>query len=659
MKMFSLKRKDKNEDFASHSERATATSTVAAQKPKPKETQSSTSPSDRTAAGASPAGNNSATASNVTPIKGQNRVNQRRAGQKSAKTSSMIEREMSDLNKQYQVLRGELKIQLVQDRKHEKQRYEALVAEQKNLGQQLNDAKVTLQKQDKVVMDNGDERKGMVTRINTAQTQYDDAKSALAKSDQTLNSLQQKISQSERSLADLRQNEADMRKAIQGEQDLKKLFVLMKQQEKQAQDLYSKSDAINSELTKLQKREQSETRERSSKEHAITTAEKSLHTAQDALVAYDRKTKNAQDEQSRQLNLINQKINRLQHDYDQNETAVDGLQQKIESIDAKLKSDYGTTHLVSPVEFDQSAKYFLFSNDLIQSLSSDEKLSMEMIMGLLNSEVKDAANVITLNYNDSLPDIWKSYQNNGLVEKNTGLFNMYYTIQNKVPGETAKSKPELPDNPAWQYKRNADQQIVSIADNGGNLIMDLKYRKNGAIWYITYFNGSIATRRDVYDAAGFLSVTQYLDRTNNSQVTLENFYRPDRSVAMIKQYGSNHELSIQLVNKDEAITNVFHSEAQLLTWWLSSVLQKQDSVLLMGVDSPLFDQCLKATNEHFRVLPIVSANDLDNQHVKDIMAGKSQLTSLVVTDHGVQDAIEKQMTRDLEITIMPTVSDRA
>ncbi|WP_262335830.1 hypothetical protein [Lactiplantibacillus plantarum] len=147
---------------------------------------------------------------------------------------------------------------------------------------------------------------------------------------------------------------------------------------------------------------------------------------------------------------------------------------------------------------------------------------------------------------------------------------MYYTIQAKVPGAVAKTKPELPDNPAWQYKRNADKQIVSIADDGGNPIMTLKYRKNGAIWYMTYFNGSLATRRDVYDAAGFLSVTQYLDRMNNSQVTLENFYRPDHSLAMVKQYGSNHELSIQLVNKEEAITNVFHSEAQLLNWWLAS-----------------------------------------------------------------------------------------
>ncbi|MCE2138239.1 hypothetical protein GRC92_14600, partial [Streptococcus thermophilus] len=87
--------------------------------------------------------------------------------------------------------------------------------------------------------------------INAAQKRYDDAKKALAKSDQTIKSLEKKITQSEQSLADLKQNEADMRKAIQGEQDLKKLFVLMKQQEKQAQDLYQKSDAINSELVKL------------------------------------------------------------------------------------------------------------------------------------------------------------------------------------------------------------------------------------------------------------------------------------------------------------------------------------------------------------------------------------------------------------------------
>ncbi|WP_137624688.1 hypothetical protein [Lactiplantibacillus pingfangensis] len=655
MKMFSLKRKDKDEEFASDSGRATATSTVAAQKPK--DTQSTTSPSTRPTS-SRPARSTSATTSPTTPVKGQNRVSQRRASQKAAKNSQALEREMADLNKQYQVLRGELKVQLVQDRKHESRQRETVVADQANLRQQLADAKLAFKNQDKVVENNDDERQAMVTKITTEQTAYNDAKATLAKSDQTLSSLAKKISSSETSLADLRKTEADMRQAIQGEQDLKKLFVLMKQQEKQAQDLYSKSDAINSELVKLQKREQSETRQRANKEHAITTAEKALHTAQDSLVAYDRKKKSAADEQDRTLNLLKQKINRLQHDYDQNAQNAANLEKKITGIDNKLQSDYGTTHLVSPVEFDQTSRYFLFSNDLIQSLSPEEQTSIKMVMGLLSDEVKSAPSVITVNYNDNLPAIWKGYHTNDLVSKDAGLYNLYYTIQEKVPGEVAKTKLELPDNPAWEYKRNEAKQIVSISDDGGNLIMDLKYRKDGAIWYITYFNGSIATRRDVYDAAGFLSVTQYLDRSNNAQVTLENFYRPDHSVAMIKQYGNNHELSIQLVNEDEAITNVFHSEEQLLVWWLESVMKQQNSVLLMGVNTPLFDECLKATDDKFRILPIVSADDLDNAHVKDIIAGKSQLTSLVATDPDVQKAIEKQMTRDLEITVMPDVAER-
>ena len=113
------------------------------------------------------------------------------------------------------------------------------------------------------------------------------------------------------------------------------------------------------------------------------------------------------------------------------------------------------------------------------------------------------------------------------------------------------------------------------------------------------------------------------------------------------------------MNKEEAITNVFHSETQLLNWWLASVLQQQNSVLVMGINSPLFDQCLQATNESFHLLPIVSADDLDNQHVQDIISGKSKLSSLVVTDHDVQTAIEKQMTRDLEITVMPAAEVRA
>ena len=655
MKMFSLKRKDKDEEFASDSGRATATSTVAAQKPK--DTQSTTSPSTRPTS-SRPARSTSATTSPTTPVKGQNRVSQRRASPKAAKNSQALEREMADLNKQYQVLRGELKVQLVQDRKHESRQRETVVADQANLRQQLADAKLAFKNQDKVVENNDDERQAMVTKITTEQTAYNDAKATLAKSDQTLSSLAKKISSSETSLADLRKTEADMRQAIQGEQDLKKLFVLMKQQEKQAQDLYSKSDAINSELVKLQKREQSETRQRANKEHAITTAEKALHTAQDSLVAYDRKKKSAADEQDRTLNLLKQKINRLQHDYDQNAQNAANLEKKITGIDNKLQSDYGTTHLVSPVEFDQTSRYFLFSNDLIQSLSPEEQTSIKMVMGLLSDEVKSAPSVITVNYNDNLPAIWKGYHTNDLVSKDAGLYNLYYTIQEKVPGEVAKTKLELPDNPAWEYKRNEAKQIVSISDDGGNLIMDLKYRKDGAIWYITYFNGSIATRRDVYDAAGFLSVTQYLDRSNNAQVTLENFYRPDHSVAMIKQYGNNHELSIQLVNEDEAITNVFHSEEQLLVWWLESVMKQQNSVLLMGVNTPLFDECLKATDDKFRILPIVSADDLDNAHVKDIIAGKSQLTSLVATDPDVQKAIEKQMTRDLEITVMPDVAER-
>ncbi|GEO53132.1 hypothetical protein [Lactiplantibacillus argentoratensis] len=50
---------------------------------------------------------------------------------------------------------------------------------------------------------------------------------------------------------------------------------------------------------------------------------------------------------------------------------------------------------------------------------------------------------------------------------------------------------------------------------------------------------------------------------------------------------------------------------------------------------------------------------MDNQHVQDIINGKSKLSSLVVTDHDVQTAIEKQMTRDLEITVMPVAEVRA
>ncbi|WAI57551.1 hypothetical protein [Lactiplantibacillus plantarum] len=38
---------------------------------------------------------------------------------------------------------------------------------------------------------------------------------------------------------------------------------------------------------------------------------------------------------------------------------------------------------------------------------------------------------------------------------------------------------------------------------------------------------------------------------------------------------------------------------------------------------------------------------------------QSKLSSLVVTDRDVQTAIEKQMTRDLEITVMPAAEVRA
>ncbi|KLD57912.1 hypothetical protein WP50_30205 [Lactiplantibacillus plantarum] len=82
-------------------------------------------------------------------------------------------------------------------------------------------------------------------------------------------------------------------------------------------------------------------------------------------------------------------------------------------------------------------------------------------------------------------------------------------------------------------------------------------------------------------------------------------------------------------------------------------------MLVMGVNAPLFDQCLQATNDNFHLLPIVSADDLDNQHVQDIINGKSKLSSLVVTDRDYTHVTLTQRKRVYDFTVMPAAEDRA
>lgn len=351
--------------------------------------------------------------------------------------------------------------------------------------------------------------------------------------------------------------------------------------------------------------------------------------------------------------LNQQKLTRLQHDDERLTETIATHQQQLDTIREKLKTEFGTAFIAHPVKFDKAMSYFLFSADLVASLSDDMRRSMQAMMGFVSDGAQSALNVLTVNYNDNLPQIWDEYRRLGLVDQSAGLFNLYYTLQDKHPGHP--DVPRVPKVAGTHAQRNAAGQVVALKNDQQQAVVEIQYRPSGEIWYVTYLDDGLAHHRDVYDVEGHLSVTQYLDQERHVRVVQELFYRSDDTVAIKKDYGADKSLQIQLLNQSEQPFKTFTSEIDFLMWWLTAVLGRQRSGLIIGIDSPLFASWLKQINSDLQVLPIVTAATLDSPFVAQILAGESPIKALLAADDDVYATLEKRLQVDLAISVVPSV----
>lgn len=280
---------------------------------------------------------------------------------------------------------------------------------------------------------------------------------------------------------------------------------------------------------------------------------------------------------------------------------------------------------------------------------------MQAIMGFLGQATHAHLNVLTINYNDNLPNIWKSYHQMGLVSRDAGLYNMYYSLQAKVPSQTAN--PRVTSNLKWHEEHDEQGRVIALRDADDQVLVQLTYRPDNELWYVTYLQDGVAHHRDVFDVAGNLSVTQYLDDQEHVQVVRENFYRADRSVALEKVYGANRDVTIKLFDRQRQVQKTFTSELELVNWWMMGRLLKRNSVLVIGLDFPLFDAFAAKISKTFQVLPIISANDLKAPAVEAILNGRTPIDAILVTDEGVRDDLKKRLRRNLAITVIPSAND--
>lgn len=205
--------------------------------------------------------------------------------------------------------------------------------------------------------------------------------------------------------------------------------------------------------------------------------------------------------------------------------------------------------------------------------------------------------------------------------------NMYTALRQTKQPAAAPAKLNL--QPDWHTQGTPDNATVEYLDGQNNLMARVQYRSNGSVRMVTYFNlPGNAQRRDFWDAAGHVAVTQSIN-ANTGRVTNENFYRVDGSVVLIKEYDTDAE-HIHVLDEQRNVIQELASDVELAAWWLSQILPA-DSQLITEADPMLvLNKALQARTD-MTLVPILTPESTP-QAWAEILGGDLAIQTAYVSD---------------------------
>ncbi|WP_461219197.1 hypothetical protein [Lapidilactobacillus salsurivasis] len=326
---------------------------------------------------------------------------------------------------------------------------------------------------------------------------------------------------------------------------------------------------------------------------------------------------------------------------------VQGLEQSLQTLNDKLKHWYGTDKMANEIHFDAARPYLLLNNGLIHQPTVIQRRSLQRLKQLFAVHQIVPTNV-TIDYDDLLTPTWAAYQKNGLVVPKTKLFNLFHDLQDREQTSGQKAN-ELTFAPG--FKVVAEDNDKKVYDTQGILNMVIDYRENGNLFTVRHYLNNALLSRDLFDAAGVISATQYYAIDDAQKVIRENFYRTDGSLAISKSYLSG-EPYIQIFGPTNVLMAIFDSDLDLIEWWFENHVLQPNSVVIVSIDSVLYDTLIAAQDQGLEVIPLISELDPQSPRLRDLAAHKHGIESILVAEPSIKQYLEQRTEIDLDITVI-------
>ncbi|ERL63723.1 hypothetical protein L248_2241 [Schleiferilactobacillus shenzhenensis LY-73] len=204
--------------------------------------------------------------------------------------------------------------------------------------------------------------------------------------------------------------------------------------------------------------------------------------------------------------------------------------------------------------------------------------------------------------------------------------NMYTAL--RQTDRPAAAPAQLNLQPDWHTQPTPDNSTVEYLDSHNQLMARVQYRTTGQVRLVTYFNPGEAERRDFWDLAGHIAVTQSIN-TATGHVTNENFYRTDGTVVLIKEYSEGGE-HIHVLDEQRNVVQELDSDAALAAWWLGENLPADSNVIAEANAGLMLSTALQERSD-LQLVPILTAATAPRLWA-EILGGQLTIPAAYVSD---------------------------
>ncbi|WP_125567072.1 hypothetical protein [Companilactobacillus insicii] len=330
----------------------------------------------------------------------------------------------------------------------------------------------------------------------------------------------------------------------------------------------------------------------------------------------------------------------------------DNAAERITKINTLLRKWFDTDEMANEIYLDPNRNYFIFTDQLDANPENEVSKMWQQVTGTLAGH-NLMANAISVAYDDQVNQTWMNYQNAGWVDPNSYLLNMYNDLQGRSMNMAA-TPAEIPFEESYRIQHISDK-TDKILDADDNLVMEVSRTANQQLQVIRHYSNGKLLSRDIFDANGVISATQFYNHHDPNKVIRENFYRQDGTLVLIKSY-TNDDPYIQLFTQGNVLISTFDTDEDLIVWWLKNqALRQVNATIFVSIDSVYYKKLLSLRDNGFEVIPVIMTQSQNAKVITDLLSGKDQVTAVFAGTDKVNSYLNKNSKIKMDISTLSDV----